>query len=65
MEIGLIEMFLQKNTTYKNEITGQNLVEQNNSLAKNLCVLGFVFNELFNLFVEFYYLAEGYDQCDK
>ena len=46
MEIGLIEMFLWKNTTHKNEIMGQNLVEQNNSLAKNLFVLGFVFNEL-------------------
>ena len=46
MEIGLIEMFLWKNITYKNEIMGQNLVEQNNSLAKNLCVLGFVFDEL-------------------
>ena len=45
MEIGLIEMFLWKNTTYKNEIMGQNLVEQNNILAKNICVLGFTFNE--------------------
>ena len=45
MEIGLIEMFLWKNTTHKNEIMGQNLVELNNILAKNICVLGFIFDE--------------------